>query len=98
LRDLRREATKARELGYRISGPQAQRLSDLHEHADAIDLQPFRDFTAIEGLNKAVQQVTSKHHQLKPTEEATLLFSPRDRPWSTEWHRDWRDHGLEAEF
>lgn len=98
LRDLRREATKAREVAYRVSGPQAQRLSMLSEHADEFELQPFREFTVIDGVNEAVQKLTSNHHQLKPTEDATLLFSPRDRPWSTEWHRDWRDHVLEAEF
>ena len=45
-----------------------------------------------------VQALTSPNHRLKPTEEATILFSPRDRPWSTEWHRDWRDHVLDADF
>lgn len=98
LRDLRRESAKAREVAYRLAGPQAQRLQPLSAYADEFDLQPFREFTHIEGLNEAVQLLTSSRHALKPTENATLLFSPRDRPWSTEWHRDWRDHVLAAEF
>lgn len=98
LRDLRREAGKAREVAYRVNGPQAQRLQPLNEFGDEFDLKPFRQFTEIDGLNETVQALTSPHHELKPTEEATLLFSPRDRPWSTEWHRDWRDHVLDADF
>lgn len=98
LRDLRRESRKAREVAYRVHGPQAQRLQPLNEYAGEFDLQPFRDFTQIEGLNEAVSRLTSPRHRLKPTETGTLLFSPRSRPWSTEWHRDWRDHVLEAEF
>ncbi|MCF7761088.1 MAG: hypothetical protein K9M98_11360 [Cephaloticoccus sp.] len=98
LRDLRRVATQARELAYRDHGPQTQRLGFFKDYADELDLQPFREFTAIEGLNEAVQLLTSPHHRVKPAEESGLLFSPRDRPWSTEWHRDWRDHVLEAEF
>ncbi|MEZ5277966.1 MAG: hypothetical protein R3F07_16410 [Opitutaceae bacterium] len=98
LKDLRREAAKAREVAYRVGGPQAQRLQPLNEYGDEFDLGPFKRFTEIDGLNEAVQALTSPNHRLKPTEEATILFSPRDRPWSTEWHRDWRDHVLDADF
>ena len=42
LQDLRREARKARELAYRIHGPQAQRLSPLDAHPGGYDLAPFR--------------------------------------------------------
>lgn len=97
LRDLRREATKARTLAYRVHGPQAQRLA-FKEHGGEFDLTPFRQFNEIAGLAGAIQQLTSPRHQLRPMDDATLLFQPRDRPWSTEWHRDWRDHVLEAEF
>ena len=98
LKDLRRVATKARELAYRDHGPQTQRLGFFKDYADELDLQPFREFTVIDGLNEAVQQLTSPHHIVKPAEESGLLFSPKERPWSTEWHRDWRDHVLDAEF
>jgi ectoine hydroxylase-related dioxygenase (phytanoyl-CoA dioxygenase family) len=98
LRDLRREAAKARAVAYRIHGPQAQRLQPLKEHAAEFDLEPFRRFNEIEGLAEAIAQLTSPRHQLRPIEDAVLLFQPRDRPWSTEWHRDWRDHVLDADF
>jgi len=98
LTDLRREATKARELAYRDHGPQTQRLGFFKDYADELDLQPFRDFSTIDGLNEAVQQLTSPQHQVKPAEDSGILFSPQTRPWSTEWHRDWRDHVLDAEF
>jgi len=98
LRDLRREAAKAYDIALRISGPQAQRLAPLKDHTRELDLQPFHEFDRIEGLNDAIKALLSDEHELKPTEEATILFGPRERPWSTEWHRDWRDHVLEAEF
>lgn len=98
LRDLRREAAKAHDIAVRLDGPQAQRLSKLGAHTDELDLRPFHEFDHIEGLNAAVQALLSPEHTLKPTEEAGLLFGPRERPWSTEWHRDWRDHVLEDEF
>ena len=98
LRDLRREAAKAYDIALRVSGPQAQRLSKLKDHAGELDLSPFHAFDRIEGLNEAIKALLSDEHVLKPTEEATILFGPRERPWSTEWHRDWRDHVLEEEF
>lgn len=98
LRDLRRSADKAHDIAVRLSGPQTQRLAPLKAHLDEADLQPFRDFDGIEGLNEAIQALLTPEHTLKPTVDACLLFNPRARPWSTEWHRDWRDHVLEDEF
>lgn len=98
LRDLRREAAKAYDIALRLSGPQAQRLSRIADHAGELDMTPFREFDHIEGLNDAIKALLTDEHVLKPTEDATLLFGPRERPWSTEWHRDWRDHVLEDEF
>jgi len=98
LRDLRREATKAYDLALRVNGPQAQRLAPLKDYADELDLRPFADFDQIEGLVDAIQTLLTPEHTLKATAEACILFGPRERPWSTEWHRDWRDHVLEDEF
>lgn len=98
LRDLRREATKAYEIARRLSGPQAQRLTKLSQYASELDLTPFHEFDHIAGLQDAVKALLTEEHALKATADATILFGPRERPWSTEWHRDWRDHVLEAEF
>jgi hypothetical protein len=98
LRDLRRVAAKAHDIAVRLHGPQTQRLAPLKAHADELDLQPFRDFDQIEGLNAAIKALLTPEHTLKPSDDAGILFGPRERPWSTEWHRDWRDHVLEAEF
>jgi len=98
LRDLRREAAKACEIARRLNGPQAQRLARIRDHADELDLKPFREFDHIEGLNDAIKALLTEEHTLKPTKDATILFGPRERPWATEWHRDWRDHVLEDEF
>jgi len=92
LKDLRREAAKAQEIARRIDGPRAQRLSVLRNHPDELDLKAFQDFDEIEGLQPAIQDLLTPEHFLQPTAEATILFGPRDRPWSTEWHRDFRDH------
>jgi ectoine hydroxylase-related dioxygenase (phytanoyl-CoA dioxygenase family) len=98
LKDLRREAAKAQEIAWRVNGSQAQRLQPIDEYADELDITPFKLFTEIDGLNEAIQKLTSPKHSLKPTEGACLLFQPRDRPWSTEWHRDWRDHITDENF
>jgi ectoine hydroxylase-related dioxygenase (phytanoyl-CoA dioxygenase family) len=98
LKDLRRESAKAQEIAWRVNGSQAQRLQPIDEYADELDITPFRLFTEIDGLNEAIQQLTSPRHTLKPTEGACLLFQPKDRPWSTEWHRDWRDHITDEDF
>lgn len=96
LKDLRREAAKAQEIARRIDGPQSQRLSVLRNYQAELDMKVFQDFDEIEGLQQAIQELLTPEHFLQPTAEATLLFGPRDRPWSTEWHRDFRDH-IEAE-
>jgi len=98
LKDLRREAAKAQEIAWRVNGSQAQRLQPIDEYVDELDITPFKLFTEIDGLNEAIQKLTSTKHSLKPTEGACLLFQPKDRPWSTEWHRDWRDHITDADF
>lgn len=98
LKDLRREAAKAREIAWRVSGPQAQRLYPLKEYAGELDIQTFNAINEIEGLNEALCELLTPRHWLKPTEDGGILFSPRDRPWSTEWHRDWRDHVPEDAF
>ena len=98
LKDLRREAAKAQEIAWRVNGSQAQRLQPIDEYVDELDITPFKLFTEIDGLNEAIQKLTSTKHSLKPTEGACLLFQPKDRPWSTEWHRDWRDHITDEDF
>ncbi len=98
LKDLRREAAKAQEIAHRLDGPQAQRLSTLGNYHEELDMQVFQDFDEIEGLQAAVHALLTPDHTLRPTTDATILFGPRDRPWSTEWHRDWRDHIEDAPF
>ena len=98
LKDLRREAAKAQEIAYRVDGPQAQRLMPLNQYSDELEMKVFRQFNEIEGLDEAIKSLLTSEHYLKPTEEACILLGPRDRPWSTEWHRDWRDHIEDKNF
>lgn len=78
LRDLRREAAKAHDIAVRLHGPQTQRLAPLKAHAAELDLRPFREFDHIEGLNDAIQALLTPEHSLRPTEDACLLFGPRE--------------------
>jgi len=92
LKDLRCESAKAQEIARRLDGPQAQRLSVLQDYSDELNMKVFQDFDEIEGLVQAIQDLLTTDHFLQPTAEATILFGPKDRPWSTECHRDFRDH------
>jgi hypothetical protein len=98
LTDLRREAAKAQAIAHRIDGPQAQRLSVIGQYHAELDMSVFQAFDEIDGLDQAIKELLTPEHVMRPSADSTILFGPRDRPWSTEWHRDWRDHIEDAPF
>lgn len=98
LKDLRREAAKAQTIAQLINGPQAQRLSVIGNYHNELDMQVFKAFDELEGLNETIQTLLTPKHTMRPCADSTILFAPRDRPWSTEWHRDWRDHIEDTPF
>ena len=95
LTDLRRTAEEGRVIARRLEGPQAQRLQPLGDH---IDLTAVRAFAALPELAAALAAVlTPRHHPNDPARMA-LLFEPAEHCWSTEWHRDQRDHMTPEQF
>jgi hypothetical protein len=86
---LRMMAEAARVIAHRVHGPQAQRLQPLGDH---VDITPLREFTALPDFGAAIRAILSERHFLSTPESMTVLFEPADHCWSTEWHRDVRDH------
>jgi hypothetical protein len=92
LRDLRREADRARALAWELNGPQAQRLQPVLAHGERLDTQPFQDYMELPALCDATERL------LGPTSGDTrprhasarlgLLVEPRERPRHFGWHRD----------
>ncbi len=91
IEDLRREADKAREIARQEGGPQRQRLQPVYRYPE-LDVNPFRQFLALPILERAVREILGPDHG--PSEIMGVLLEPGERPWCTNWHRDWRDHDL----
>jgi hypothetical protein len=92
---LRSLAEEGRAIARRLEGPQAQRLQPLGEH---LDVTAVRAFTALPELTAAIARVLTPRHQLTDPAKMALLFEPAEHCWSTEWHRDQRDHMNAAQF
>ncbi len=94
--DLRREAEKAKAIARRVSGPDSQRLQPLTRYAEELDLRPFRDYSNLPDLRKAVDTVLPHENWwgIREGKESGLgvLIEPAENPWCTSWHRDWRDN------
>ncbi|MCK6471540.1 MAG: hypothetical protein L6R28_07325 [Planctomycetes bacterium] len=95
VRDLRREADKARILARKVNGPQAQRLQPLSAYD--IDLRPFQDYRDLPELREALAVLFNGLDWSVPALEDRkfnlgILVEPGEQPWCTPWHRDWRDH------
>ena len=93
LRDLRREADKARVLARELLGPQAQRLQPVAKHKDRINYQPFQDYTDLPILRDAIHKLlgpTSNGARVIHTTPSVLgiLTEPSERPRHHGWHRD----------
>lgn len=88
--DLRRVTDKAREIARERSGAQAQRLQPV----DAFDLEQgaFQDYADLPQLVDAIARVLSPRHRHGARSLFGVLLEPADQPWSTAWHRDWRDN------
>lgn len=90
---LRVMAEEAREVAYKINGPQAQRLQPLSGH---VDITALKEFTALPDFNAAIRTLLSDRHFISPAETMAVFFQPTKSTWATEWHRDMRDH-MDAE-
>ncbi len=89
---LRAVAEEARGIARRLHGPQAQRLQPMGDH---VDVAALREFVTLPDFAAAIRTILSERHYLNPPEEMAVLFEPATQCWSTEWHRDVRDHMLD---
>lgn len=98
LADLRRVSVKALEIAREKSGGQVQRLQPVGQFD--IDQQLFIEYAELPALNDAIHRVLTPRHFYGDRNFLGILLEPRDLPWCTAWHRDWRDNipGLPLEL
>lgn len=96
--DLRRVTDRARELAREASGDQAQRLQPLSKY-EQLDQQPLKDYSELPALAEAVTRTLGPGFRHSNLDVMGVLLEPAQRPWCTQWHRDWRDNmpGLDLE-
>lgn len=96
LTDLRRMAEEARRICFEKRGPQAQRLQPIKDFE--LDLTPYHELAALPELDKAIKAIIGDDawyaypNGNTKDSRAGILFEPRERPYCTFWHRDWRDN------
>ncbi|MCK6474432.1 MAG: phytanoyl-CoA dioxygenase family protein [Planctomycetes bacterium] len=90
VRDLRRVSDKGRTIARQVRGPDAQRLQPVGSYD--LDPRPFRDYAELPELVDAVQRLLTPRHRYGNPQRLGIFYEPAERPWCTEWHRDWRDH------
>jgi len=100
LKELRVMADAGRSVARELGGPQSQRLQPIVEH---LDCKAYFEFVDLPELVDAIHTiygdgfVYGRSPDDPSSSRAGVLFEPRDQPYSTQWHRDWRDNipGLE---
>jgi ectoine hydroxylase-related dioxygenase (phytanoyl-CoA dioxygenase family) len=85
--DLRREADRARRIARQKQGPQAQRLSPIDEYPE-VNSRPFEEFMALPDLQATVRNILGPGYRYGPN--MAVLIEPKQKPWCTAWHRDWK--------
>lgn len=90
IRDLRRETDRAREIARKRSGGQVQRLQPVSQYD--LDQESFIDYAELPELVDAIARVLTPRHRHGNRDFLGVLLEPRDLPWCTHWHRDWRDN------
>lgn len=102
---LRQACEELRCEARRQAGPQAQRLTKII--GTGVDAGPFKAYSELPDVRMALEALlgpgTRHGTHMFWTEEQTdyhaghgVLIEPAERPYCTNWHRDWRDnvHGL----
>jgi hypothetical protein len=93
LSDLRRAATRIRELTRKETGPRAMRSRALLSYEG--NRKPFEDYAQLPPLVDAIQKLLTPSH--RHGSGFVLLIEPSDIPVCQAWHRDLRetDPGVE---
>ena len=96
--DLRKVTDEARDLARSKSGGQVQRIQPVSKYE--LDQQPFMDYAELPELVDAISRLLTTRHRHGDRDLFGILLEPRDLPWCTHWHRDWRDNasGLPLEM
>jgi hypothetical protein len=94
LSDLREMADQGLTVARELNGPQAQRLQPIIKH---IECKPYFDLLELQSLRDAVELILGEgiYHDRPPNGDdpvAGILYHPQQKPWCTQWHRDWRDN------
>ena len=90
---LRDVCDVARRIARSERDAQAQRLQPVLR--DDLDQKAFLEYAELPELRAAISGVLGggkgefRHGK---REVFGVLFEPRDQPWATHWHRDWRDN------
>lgn len=90
IRDLRRVADRAQEIIHQERGRQVQRLQPISAYA--LDQKPCQDFAELPPLRDAISRVLSPQVQYGNVDTMGVLLHPKDMPYCTHWHRDFRDN------
>jgi len=88
LRDLRREADKARAIAHQIPNTQAQRIQPVSKYAEQLNQKPFHDYAQLPELADAVTRLLGPNYTHGHVDIMGLLVEPATRPWTIGWHRD----------
>jgi len=89
IHDLRHQADIARRIARSLHGPRVQRLEPIYAYED-LDHHLFDEVLNLPDLVDAVAALLGDGHGTQRL--MAMLFEPQDKPWCTNWHRDWRDH------
>lgn len=90
--DLRRESERGIALARDRHGDKnAQRFQPVSAYE--INHQPFEDFQNLPAIRESVTRVLGTE-DWRPAglDVLGVLIEPGDQPYSTQWHRDWRDN------
>lgn len=87
---LRAACEEARSLARSQNGPQTQRLQPVAR--PDLDQAAFVEYGELAPLRDAVRRLLAAPPQFGDRKVFGVLLEPRDRPYATNWHRDWRDN------
>lgn len=96
LRELRNMAEQARAICREKNGPQAQRLQPIQNYD--LDLKPYYEYAELTELVEAIEKILGPDAiyafigRESQDSHAGILFEPEEKPYCTQWHRDWRDN------
>ncbi|NRA36526.1 MAG: phytanoyl-CoA dioxygenase family protein [Planctomycetes bacterium] len=102
LTDLRVMADEGLKLVHEIWGPQFQRLQPIVKH---IDCTAYFELLDLPELNQAAEYILGDQVSVgRPPNgddpSCGILYNPKNQPYCTQWHRDWRDNhaGLDIDI